>query len=213
MKIKILSLVILVIAIGLFGGVGTLAWFVSQTSSGGNTFNVGSFEISETQYGEIPTPLFSTSYSNSTWDQLYAVGLWYPGKIVSGNDRSLSINNTGSLQAVIYGVSAEMKDFIVPENSSYDEAKEEFTEKMIITVKMAGKVYYQGSLKDLLNAVQPLQDPIIVDPDPQFPISLDFEAELSTSAGNDAQGVEASVDLIIHATQNQELAIQDLLDQ
>lgn len=212
MKAKISLMLIAVMIIGLFGGIGTYAWFTSSATSTENTFDAGSLEIEKIQYGETPTPLFSTSYDDPTWNDLYAVGLWYPGKKVGGSDRSLTIHNSGTLPARVYGLSARMTNFITPSDCpDSDAAKEEFAEKMIITVKSAGTIYYQGTLKGLMESIKPFNQNIVLNPNPGITVDLNFEAELLTTAGNLVQGVEATVDLIVHATQNNDDAVDHLV--
>ncbi len=216
MKVRLSLLIIGVMVIGLLGGVGTYAWFTDQAVSSNNIFDVGTLEINPTPYGEIPTPLFSTNYEDSTWNTLFAVGEWYPGKKVpeSGEaDRGIALHNTGSLSAKIYGVSAVMTDFITPEgHPNYDGAKDEFSENMIITVKCNGEVYYQDTLKKLLTSIQPLSNVNTLSPNPAICLDYNFEAEMSTEAGNIIQGTTATVDLIIHATQDNDFAVNDMLN-
>lgn len=219
MKAKISLMVITVMLIGLIGGVGTYAWFTSSATSTDNLFTAGTLRIEKTSIlGEVPTPLFSTSYSNDNWNAKYATGEWYPGKKVpeegSNVQRSLMIHNTGSLVGRICGVSAVMKDFITPPgHPDLNGATEEFASNMIITIEWEGTILYHDTLQKLLTSTQPLIQDITIQPntDPSEVIRLNYKAEMLTSAGNLVQGVEATVDLIVHATQNNDDAVDHLV--
>ncbi|EOD01701.1 SipW-dependent-type signal peptide-containing protein [Caldisalinibacter kiritimatiensis] len=218
MRFKISVIMLAVIALGVLGGIGTYAWFTSSATSEGNTFDVGEFKIETTPYGEIPMPLFATSYSNENWNNKYATGEWYPGKKVPDDEtqRTLAIKNSGSLPARLYGISADIEEFIVPEGHSNPEmAQSHFAQNMIITVNWEGTELYSGSLQDLINSEQSFSQYITVQPstDPSEVIRLDFQAEMSTEAGNIIQGTSATVDLTIHATQDNDNAVGYLIGE
>ncbi len=205
-----MTIIVLVCAVG---GVGTYAWFVNSASSTDNTFETGTLSIDS--HAEWPQSLFATQYDDEYVNEDYAVGYWFPGKKVSGDDRTLMIKNTGTLPICVFGISAVMppEDFFNP--SGEPDAYDEFAENLIVTVKVKDEIYYQGSLVALLEGIQPLRhsDNDYINVNPQNMTNLNFEAELSVGAGNAVQGVSATVDLIIHATQNDEEAIKQLLNE
>lgn len=207
-------------------GVGTMAWFTSTAASNGNEFQSGKLEVSIESDDEIPKPLFKTSYDGTVYEGIgWDVGFWYPGKIVN-DGRSLEIKNTGTMPLRICGISAKITDFrknslvydfTNPNNNSQEivGAYNEFREKMIISVIRGDTLLFKGSLKDLSESVQSLLklDNTTVNTVLNVGGSLeyDFEAEMLTSAGNSVQGTSATVDLIMHATQNNSDAINKLL--
>jgi predicted ribosomally synthesized peptide with SipW-like signal peptide len=201
---KLIVITLLVVMISASAGIATYAWFTSSATSTNNTFNAGTLLISKTS--ETPTPMFHT-------DNLSMVnagtGIWYPSKVVKG--RHMAVKNAGTLDASVYGISAVMHSFSGPNNNSEDE----FKENMIITVRYGLEfehVLYIGPLEDLMANTQKLQlenEYLVLSP--QDEITLEFQAEMSGAAGNDIQGATANVDIVIHATQDNEAAINEFL--
>ncbi|HYF75351.1 MAG TPA: SipW-dependent-type signal peptide-containing protein [Candidatus Nitrosocosmicus sp.] len=223
MKVRLIAAVLTLVLVCSLAGVGTMAWFTSSATSNVNTFESGRLEIRLGMPGEIPKPLFKTSYDKGKqWD----VGLWYPGKVVN-DGRSLVVINSGTMPLRICGVSANITRFQKNStvynpgdpNLSRDikDAYNEFTDKMIIRVKRGNTLLYQGSLKSLTSSVQSLlklnkedQNSLL---EVEQPLEYDFEAEMLPEAGNAAQGASATVDLVMHATQDNKNAITALVGE
>lgn len=201
MRIRISVWLTAILMLGIFAGAGTYAWFTAQIRSSNNAIRVGTLEIGAVT--EIPQPLFCSSprYEGDP----YAIGEWYPGRLLFDQDRTLTIENIGTLPLKVYGISANMKNFNNPLNKL--NAEEEFTNNLIITAKIRGQTYYEGSLKDLIQATRELKyDNSFINlytdgPQDRKRVDINFNVMMSPSAGNNAQGVTATVDLIIHATQ------------
>lgn len=199
---KLYLSLILVFFICALAGMGTYAWFTAQAMSDNNIYQLGTLSLY--RHDEIPEPLF-TSASRYDGDA-YATGEWYPGKTLT-DDRYLIIENNGTLTARIYGISAVVKEFNPTGNS---EAYNEFVNNLIVTVKNRGNIYYSGPLIDLLNSTRSLRfnnEYIIIRStghEEQKKVKLDFTAKMDENADNDIQGVSATVDLIIHANQEDE---------
>jgi hypothetical protein len=102
-------------------------------------------------------------------------------------------------------------DFANPNNNSPEmiDAYDEFAEKMRIRVARGQTILFEGSLKDLLKSVQSLSAHNLLNVGAS--IEYDFAAEMLTSAGNAVQGTSVTIDLIMHATQNNDDAVEQLL--
>ncbi|MDF2531707.1 MAG: hypothetical protein K0Q65_1288 [Clostridia bacterium] len=202
---KFLILALVVIIISASAGIATYAWFTSTASSANNTFTAGTLLITKTS--ETPNPMFHTDNTSSV---NIGTGIWYPSKVVKG--RHMAVKNAGTLDASVYGISAVMNSFSGPN----DNSENEFKENMIITVRYGldiKHVLYTGTLKELMTNSQKLQvenEYLVLSP--QDEITLEFEAEMSEEAGNDIQGATANVDIVIHATQDNETAINEFLN-
>ncbi|MTI69374.1 MAG: hypothetical protein FH751_03830 [Firmicutes bacterium] len=215
MKIKLSILLIAVMIIGLIGGIGTYAWFSDRAVSSNNTFHAGTLTIDGDNTTE-PSPLFKTSYGDGYYSN-YDVGLWYPGKEILGtNCRNYTIENTGTLNAQISGLSAEITvfkkdstDYLIENIDSWPEdvkqSYDEFVQNLSIVVTNIGSKYYEGTLKSLITDIQPLERSdgyvIMLNTTDMKRVNLNFGAVMSTEANNKIQGVSATVNIIIHASQ------------
>lgn len=211
-----------VILVGLFGGVGTFAWFVDTASSTGNTFNAGYVELDGDNSTE-PCPLFRTSYEEDDYAR-YNVGLWYPGKVIAPA-RNYTLENTGTMPVRIAGLSAVVTTF-EKNNVSYNtenmtdwpagvqESYEAFIQNLYITVsRTLDGEYFNGTLQSLIESPQALEatDGYVILLNEGRRANLQFGASMSTSADNKTQGVTANVDIIVHGTQDNTDAINALL--
>ncbi|PAB59973.1 TasA family protein [Anaeromicrobium sediminis] len=210
MKHKVALTFIAVMLVCMLAGMGTYAWFTSTTTSQDNVFEAGTVDLG---ISEIPQPLFATEYDDPNYDDEYGVGEWYPGLSVNG--RSLRIVNNGTLTARICAVSADMDTFVNPKNNP--DAENEFADKMTIIITKGDYVCFRGKLSELLAAPQELTytkegETKSIKVSPGLEAELDFEAIMSEKAGNAIQGVSATVDLILYGTQDDDAAVDELLN-
>lgn len=207
---KIITAALTIMILGLLSGAGTYAYFTSATTSSNNIVAAGELDVDVTPYGEVPTPLFSTTYSDPNYNNTWATGVWYPGKVINDH-RGLTIkmSNSSTLSARIYGVSAVMQNFVVPAGCPDSaSAESSFKDNMIVKVRYNSVEVFSGTLSDLMTSTQHLNfpTPLVLTPR-SMPVTLEFAAEMSTSAGNIIQGTNATVDLVIHATQDNDSAV------
>lgn len=230
MRLRIILIMLLVITLGILGGIGTYAWFTSSAISENNQFVTGRLEIHGNNTTE-PVPLFKTNYDGD--DSVYDVGLWYPGKELLGeNARHFTLENVGKLTARIAGISAQVTAFekngqeYLTENISewpkeVIDAYDEFTDNLYLVVTWEPSTtkleYFNGNLKSLINGPQPLissQEPYVmtlgVDSSKRKDIKVG--AFMSTSANNLIQGTRATVNISFHATQDNEEAVNQLIN-
>lgn len=114
-------------------GIGTYAWFNSQVTSTSNTIQTGKLEIRTLCDGN-PDPLFYVKEEYGI-DGIYNNDKWYPCAQIS--NRMWTIKNSGDFNALVYGVSADIEDFVIPEKSTYskEQALKDFQDNFIITIK------------------------------------------------------------------------------
>lgn len=191
------------VAVCLLIGGATFAYFTDQAGSAGNTFTAGTVDITaKRDMGDpLPGPMFYTnleegktpSGSNPNWP----TGLWYPGK---SDIRTLIVENTGSLDAYLDGISAEVG------NISDPAIAQEFAAEMDVLVKQQTApflVLYDGPLSGLTSGKAPALNKI--------PISvggiwnLDFKVTMHEDAGNNLQGLVPKVAFSVYAIQKANL--------
>ncbi|MGF7058952.1 hypothetical protein [Brassicibacter mesophilus] len=227
MKLKVSLLVVVVMIIGIARGIGTYAWFTSSATSNNNDFIAGILEINGDNTTE-PSPLFKTDYGDGYYSN-YNVGLWYPGKEVLGDSaRNYTIENAGTLDVKIAGLSAEITvftknstNYLVEDIDSWPtdvkESYDEFVENLNIVVNNIGQEYFNGSLESLIDGPQPLKRRsdnyiITLNTTNMKRANLSFGAFMHTAADNKAQGVNATINIIVHATQDNDSAVSTLLN-
>lgn len=230
MRLKLSLIMLLVIVLGLLGGIGTYAWFTSSVSSEKNQIITGTIEIEGDNTTE-PVPLFKTYYDGD--DSVYDVGLWYPGKELLGeNARNFTLRNVGTLKARIAGMSAEVTTFSKDGQEYLTESIDEWPEEVVnayyefidklnfvVTWEPGGRriEYFNGNLERLINGPQPLvstEEPYVMTlgVDSSKSKNINVGAFMSTSANNLIQGTSATVNISFHATQDNEEAVNQLLN-
>lgn len=194
MRIRLIVLVVAVLLLGTFSGIGTYAWFTSRVQSNNNTFQAGTLVL-ETD-DSTPDPLFYVEPQGIGDD--YYIEQWYPGLTVGG--RSWSIRNGGTLTAKITGISAEVT---YDPSDTPAEAQQEFADNLLVTIEYNNEQIFSGYLSSLLDSTQQLTKndgtPIIFAPGASR--DFRFTAHLEETAGNEAQGINATITFIIHGTQ------------
>lgn len=194
MKLKLSLILITIMLLGTLAGIGAYAWFTVQIQSNGNTIRTGTLMLETDDI--TPECLFYVEPLYNGDD--YYVRQWYPGLEVG--DRSWSIKNIGTLEAKITGISAEVT--YNPENT-LQEARDEFADNLLITIRYNKWIIYSGYLSELLSSTVPLTKPdgtpIILAPD--FSKDFIFSARLDEDTGNKAQGIDATITFIIHGAQ------------
>jgi hypothetical protein len=165
-------------------------------------------------------PMFYTSAaqgdpSNPKAYLEYLTGFWYPGKGTANDPywgryytdpdpkgqpitRYLNVTNAGTLECVLYGFSATLS---VANDDANKDAYNDFANNLTVSIlaPRAGTIWTRY-LKTLLSGEQGLQ----TNPTPIGPggsLDLQFEASLSTAAGNDLQGKSPVVNFYIYAKQ------------
>lgn len=201
-KTFLISSMVVALVCMLVGG-ATFAYFSDSASNSGNTFVAGTVDIAATRdWGEpTPGPMFYTVLNEgrlpgqSTNLNLYhPTGVWYPGK---SETRTMIIRNSGSLDAWLDGISAQVY------NISDPAVAEEFARAMDVVIKpqgMPSMVVYSGSLYCLLSGrvAAANQLPLAAQTGQWY---LDFNVTMHTDAGNNLQGIVPKVDFRIYASQ------------
>lgn len=231
MNKKLLVITLFVSLICVTAGIGTMAWFTSSATSNNNEFIAGTIII-DGDNTTVPLPLFKTAYDDPYYSN-FNVGLWYPGKEVLGDsddpdnpERIYRIQNRGTLSAKVAGLSAcvtmfskDLDNYLIEDFNTWPipvkDSYYEFVENLDIIVKGLGGEYFKGSLESLINDLQPLErksDGYIITLNKTIGADLKLGAVMNTKADNKIQGVAATVDLIIHATQDNDEAVEALLN-
>lgn len=192
--------VAVMMALGIAGG--TLALFSDATASQDSTYTAGTLSLNSwrDQGDTVPGPMFYTTPSEGATtgglDGLLPTGYWAPGDT---HMRVLLVRNTGSLDAWLVGVGADM----APGSSQY--LAEKLTYK--ITTDGAGtNIVASGVLHDLITTDQLFPSkiahnattlPVHMRP----PKPFYFFVTLPLDADNSYQNLTLRVDFTVHAEQ------------
>jgi len=205
-KIKLILAITFTVFIGLMGGIGTYAYFSDSALSDTQTFTAGTVDINvKRDKGDpVPGPMFYTTLEEgktirsdeSVAYPYHPTGYWYPGK--GQVTRTLIVENNGSLDANIDGISAEI--------SGVDaELAAKFAEEIIVEIKPLGseedeEIIYNGLLSGLTSGkVTALNSlPISAESGEWY---INFTITMHEDAGNDLQGISPKVAFYIYASQ------------
>ena len=193
----------------LVGG-ATMAFFTDVASNVNNRFSAGTVEIVAIRaMGEpIPGPMFYTTEAEGRLPgqsgRIYPTGLWWPGRTVI---RNLAVMNTGSLEVRLHKVSAQIESINgeIPTDAPVLSAS--FARNMNVKIFVAGhpvdRVLYNGSLATLLNSRTTVHQPVIAPFTGLWPpvLQLVYEVTMSSTAGNDLQGIRPIVSFSVYAEQ------------
>ena len=174
MKTRLIISLVLIGVLAFGAGLGTVAYFTSQATSEDNIFETGTLIIGVPSEGE-----------NSG---IFDIENWQPGDSAT---ETLTVNNLGSLP-MKYKVTAVFGDEL---EASVAEAAA-LEDILDLEIKKDGTVIYNGKLSGLASGLD-------VDTDFAAGASqvLSFEVSMPTSAGNEYQGADVTVQFVFDATQ------------
>jgi len=205
---KIIITTITVMLFAALAGGATMALFTDVATNANNSFRAGTVDIAaDRDLGDpIPGPMFYTTIAEGQPPgqppPFHPTGLWWPGRTVV---RNLDVRNLGSLQVRINRVSAQIVSIngVAPPSALATS----FANNMNVEIFVAGhpgKVLYEGSLAKLLapqtTVHKPVIAPLVVGGWPPM-VQLAYEVTMSSTAGNDLQGIVPIVSFSVYAEQ------------
>jgi predicted ribosomally synthesized peptide with SipW-like signal peptide len=203
MKRKLVLSAVLTVTVCLLVGGATFAYFTDQASNTGNTFTAGTVDITARRdMGDpLPGPMFYTTLEEGKTPTggvpNWPTGLWHPGK---SEIRTLIVENTGSLDAYLDGLSAVISNIDDP------AIAQEFAGEMDVLVKQQtapSLVLYDGPLSGLISGKAPALNKIPISAGGVW--NLDFKVTMHKDAGNNLQGLVPKVAFSVYAIQKANL--------
>lgn len=187
MNKKILALALTVVMLCAAAGVGTMAYFTSQTTSADNVFQAGTLTLGGVIDGQDVENQFATvSFSNMEPGEP-------PLKVAE-----TTLKNVGSLPFYIYRLTGSGVVDNNPENDVDDTILDDV---LMVKVTIGGEVVYNGRLSQMVESNGGYFDPIYgIEPDDEKEMVI--EGYLDPHAGNQYQGLSMQCDLTVYAAQN-----------
>ena len=195
----VISTMVVTLVCMLIGG-ATFAVFTSQATTDSSTISAGTVEITvRRDMGDpVPGPMFYTTKEEGKFGSgslpNWPTGQWYPGKTET---RALIVKNSGSLNAVLDGVSAQVSNINDP------NVAQEFAQSMnvrIVPLGVTNVVLYDGTLSGLTAGKVAASNSLPITVGGEW--YLNFTVTMDIEAGNNLQGLSPKVAFSIYASQN-----------
>ncbi len=188
MKKNFLVSIIATILICSLAGVGTMAYFTSQSTSEENTFVTGTLVLG----GVVDNQDVENQFAKLTFNDLLQ-----PGQPPTQMGTT-TLKNVGSLPFYLYRITASG---LVDNNIDNGIDDTALDEALVLDITIGGELVYTGRLSQLVEENGGYFDPIY---DVQSGEELDMviTAHMAEDAGNQYQGLSMSCDLTVYATQN-----------
>ncbi|MTI69375.1 MAG: hypothetical protein FH751_03835 [Firmicutes bacterium] len=186
MKKKFLALILSVALICSMAGVGTMAWFTSQSKSENNTFSTGTLTLGGVINGEDDKEHFaSVSFEDME-----------PGEPPQKIQETV-LKNVGSLPFYLYRITASSLE----DDPNTDQNDTILDNVLNVKITIDQEVVYEGKLSQLVSQNGGYFDPIY-DIQPSDEKTMVIEAFMDENANNQYQGLKTKCDLTVYASQN-----------
>ncbi len=188
MKKRLLIMSLAVVLVCSMAGVGTMAWYTSQSTSTGNEFQTGTLTLG----GIIDDEDVVNQFATVSFDNME------PGEPPTKVQTTV-LKNVGSLPFYLYRITASE---LVDDNTENGVDDTILNDVLLIDITIGGEHVYSGSISQLIEENGGYFDPIY-DVQPGNTHDMVINAYMDEDAGNEYQGLSMTCDLTVYATQSE----------